>query len=72
MPIAEASATAEPEMPANIMEESTFTCARPPRICPTKDCAKRTMTAVMPPAFMSSPARMKNGTANRGKLSMPL
>ena len=29
------SATAEPEIPAKIIDESTLTCARPPYICPT-------------------------------------
>ena len=32
----------------------------------------RTIAWVMPPEFISSPARMKNGTAISGKLSMPL
>jgi hypothetical protein len=70
--MAEASATAEPEMPANSIEERMFTCARPPRTWPISDWLKLTIERVMPPEFMSSPARMKNGTASSGKLSTPL
>ena len=38
---------------------------------PTQACAISMMRRLMPPAFISSPARMKNGTASSGKLSMP-
>ena len=30
-----------------------------------------TMRWLMPPEFINSPARIKNGTANKGKLSTP-
>ena len=70
--MAEASATADPEMPANSIEERMFTWASPPRKWPMSDWLKFTIERVMPPEFMSSPARMKNGTASKGKLSTPL
>src|SRR6476620_10400530 len=38
---------------------------------PTQACAMSMMRLLMPPEFISSPARMKNGTASSGKLSMP-
>ena len=71
-PSAEVSATAEPERPANMMEDRMLTCARPPRRCPMSACENSTILMVMPPLFMSSPASMKNGMAMSGKLSMPL
>ena len=40
---------------------TTLTCAKPPRICPTSDEAKRTRWCVMPLAFITCAARMKNG-----------
>ncbi|KAF5297522.1 hypothetical protein FQA39_LY19260 [Lamprigera yunnana] len=44
---------------------------RPPRIWPTKACANWMMRRDRPPAFISSPGRMKKGTASSGKLSNP-
>jgi hypothetical protein len=38
---------------------------------PTQACAMSMMRRLMPPLFISSPARMKNGTASSGKLSTP-
>jgi hypothetical protein len=38
---------------------------------PTQACAMSMMRRLIPPAFMSSPARMKKGTASSGKLSTP-
>ena len=71
-PNAEVSATAEPESPANNIEDKMFTCARPPRRCPIIACANSTKRAVMPPLFINSPASIKNGIAISGKLSIPL
>src|SRR6266851_1112435 len=39
---------------------------------PTSATASRTSRSVMPPVFISAPARMKNGTARRGKESTPV
>ena len=38
---------------------------------PTSASARSTMRRDRPPAFMISPASMKNGTASSGKLSAP-
>ncbi len=70
-PRAEASATAEPEPPESITDASTQTCAKPPRKCPIKDSAKRTILTVTPPADISSPAKTKKGRAIRAKESTP-
>jgi hypothetical protein len=43
-----------------------------PESDPPIPSAELTMRRLMPPAFMSSPASMKNGTAIKGKLSAPL
>jgi hypothetical protein len=39
-PTAEASATAEPEMPPNSVQVTTLTWPSPPRRCPTRPAAK--------------------------------
>ena len=70
-PVAAASATAEPDMPAMIMLTTMFTCASPPVIHPTRAVANRTIRAVMPPADINSPASMKSGTASSGNESTP-
>ncbi len=62
---------AVPLMPAKITEASTLTCPNPPRSQPTSAIAKLKMRVVMPALFIRLPARMKNGTASSGKLSMP-
>ncbi len=70
-PSAEVSATAEPEMPPNSIEEKTFTAPRPPRTLPTAAAASRTSRAAMPPCSISSPAKMKNGIASSEKTETP-
>ena len=40
-------------------------------MCPTSAMAKLTMRRDKPPAFITSPASMKNGTASSGKLLAP-
>ena len=71
-PSAEVSATADPLRPANSMLERMLTWASPPRTCPISAWLKRTRFMVICPAFIISPARMKNGIAISGKLSIPL
>ena len=66
------SATADPLSPANSMLERMLTCASPPRTWPMSAWLSRTRFTVICPAFIISPARMKNGIAISGKLSMPL
>ncbi len=71
-PTAAASAMAAPETPAIIMFTITTTYDSPPRMLPTAASAKATSRRVIPPAFISSPAKMKNGTAIRMNESAPL
>ena len=71
-PSADVSATADPERPANSIDDRMLTCARPPRMWPMKAWENSTRRRVMPPRFMTSPASIKNGSAISGKLSMPL
>ena len=65
------SAVDEPETPAKNMLNRVTTCARPPRICPTKVCASRIMRLVTSADVISSPTRRKNGTASRISESTP-
>ncbi len=58
-------------MPEKNMFDTMVTWARPPRICPTSERAKATMRSVMPQAFISSPAMMKNGMASSVNESTP-
>ena len=71
-PSAEVSATADPLRPANSMLERMLTWASPPRTWPMSAWLSRTRFTVICPAFIISPARMKNGIAISGKLSIPL
>ena len=71
-PSADVSATADPDRPANSIEDRMLTCARPPRTCPISAWLNSTMRIVMPPRFINSPASMKNGMAISGKESIPL
>ncbi len=71
-PIAAVSASADPVIPANNMLATMLAWARPPLNRPTRAFANRTSRMVMPPRFMISPASTKNGTAIKGKESMPL
>ena len=71
VPLPAASATPEPDMPAMIMFVTTTTWARPPRMWPTRVLAKATSRSVIPPVFIRLPARMKNGMARRGNVSIP-
>ena len=71
-PVAEVSATAEPEMPPNSMEVETSTMPSPPRIQPTQAEASATRRRAMPPWSMISPAKMKNGMASSAKMLIPL
>ena len=61
-----ASASADPDMPANTIEPTMFTCPSPPFMCPTSMWANRKIRSVIPPVFIRLPARMKNGMASSG------
>ena len=71
-PMAEASATADPVMPAKTMHEKIVAWASPPRIRPTIRSAKRRSPLVISPRSIRSPPRMKRGMARRGKASVPM
>ena len=49
-----------------------LTWASPPRKWPIMDSENLTIERVIPPEFINSPARMKNGTAISGKEYMPV
>jgi hypothetical protein len=70
-PIAEASATEEPEMPENSTSEATTTMPRPPRIWPTIAEASATRRREMPLVSISAPASTNSGIATNGNGSMP-
>src|SRR5687767_8815344 len=70
-PMAETSATVEPEMPEKMYSATTTAIDRPPRTQPTSTCASRTSRTAMPPVSMSAPASMKRGMASSTKESTP-
>jgi hypothetical protein len=65
------SASADPLMLAISTAAAMATYPRPPEMCPTHACAMSMIRRLIPPEFISSPARTKNGTASSGKLSTP-
>ena len=65
------SASALPLMLAISTAAPMATKPRPPLMWPTQAWAMSMMRRLMPPAFMSSPASTKKGTASSGKLSTP-
>ena len=73
-PIADVSATDEPEMPLMIVVARMLTCDRPPRIRvkPTTTAAKSTSRRAMPPSAMMAPASTKNGMVSIETLPTPL
>ena len=58
------SAEEEPEMPPKKTEATMLTIARPPRIQPTSSRERTISLSEMPPRDISSPIRMKKGTAS--------
>src|SRR5437660_571221 len=73
-PIAEASATDEPEMPLIKVVAMMLTSDSPPRSrsVPTMTLAKATRRRAMPPSAMIAPASTKNGIVNIANLLTPL
>ena len=69
LPRPTASAVAEPDIPAKMMEATTQTWPSPPVMWPTQVRAKSKRRLVIPPVFMMLPARMKRGIASKVKLS---
>src|ERR1700680_1005427 len=72
-PIADVSATAEPEMPLRKVVASTLTTAKPPRtrVKPTSTSAKATRRRAMPPSAMMARASTKNGMVSMATLLTP-
>ncbi len=70
-PIAETSATVEPEIPEKMYSATTTAMERPPRIHPTRTWASRTRRTAMPPVSIREPARMKRGMASSTNESTP-
>ena len=72
VPMAAAAATAAPETAPNSELATTLVWARPPGARPTSTMAASMRRPAMPPWFMMTPARMKNGIASSVKLLMPV
>jgi hypothetical protein len=58
-----ASAMAEPDMPAKMIDWTMLTCASPPRKRPTSTLQNRSRRSVIEPEFMISAASTNSGTA---------
>src|SRR5712692_4190337 len=71
LPIAATSATADPEISAKNIDETTFTMPNPPRMCPTSVEAMLMMRREIPVELMIPPARMNSGMARSGNLAAP-
>ena len=70
-PMAEVSATAEPERLPKNMQATELTMESPPGSRPTKTLAKSTIRLASPPAPSNCPVMMKKGIARREKALMP-
>ncbi len=70
-PMADTSATVEPEIPEKMYSATTTAIESPPRIQPTSTWARRTRRTAMPPVSMKAPARMKSGIASSTNESTP-
>ena len=63
LPVPAASAMAEPDMPAKMIDCRMLTKASPPRKRPTTALQNSSRRAVIDPMFINSAARMNSGTA---------
>src|ERR1700690_982719 len=70
-PIAEVSATGEPETPPNSVLATRLASPRPPRQWPTRLRAKLRILSAIPPCSISSPEKMKNGMARNENTFIP-
>src|ERR1700694_5990287 len=72
-PMAEVSATDDPEMPLRKVVATTLTTDRPPRMRknPTSTLAKATSLRAMPPSAMIAPASTKKGIVSIATLLTP-
>src|ERR1700712_4978039 len=70
-PMADVSATGDPETPPNSVLAITLARPRPPRMWPVRLRAKFMILSAMPPCSISSPEKMKNGMARNENTFMP-
>src|SRR4051794_217777 len=70
-PMADVSATGDPDTPPNNVQANTFAMPSPPFQWPTRLRAKFTILSAMPPCSISSPEKMKNGIARNENTFMP-
>jgi hypothetical protein len=70
-PMADVSATGEPDTPPNKVDATTLASPSPPFQCPTRLRAKPTILSAMPPCSISSPEKMKKGMARKENTFMP-
>ena len=70
-PMATEAATEEPEIMPKKVLPTILVWARPPGMRPTNTFAALISFCAMPPEFINTPHRMKNGTAINEKLSTP-
>ena len=70
--MAEAAAIPEPDSEPNIALPAMLVSASEPGTRPSTSMARLTRRCARPPLPIRLPARMKNGTASRLKLSMPV
>ncbi len=70
-PMAEVSATADPDTPAKNMDATILALARLPGTHPTKTRHKSKISSIIPTLDISSPARINIGTAIKVKLFTP-
>ncbi len=71
-PTPDVSAIADPDIPEKMIEVRILTWLKPPGKWPTSLFAKSNIRKVILPWFMICAARIKNGTAKRVKLRVPL
>jgi len=71
-PMAAVSAAVDPETPEKKISDTMETIPRPFLKWPTKAYARLTSLLEIPPVSMRAPARIKKGTAKRGKESQPV
>ncbi len=64
-PMAATVAGDDPDTAANSMHATTDAMARPPRMAPTTEMAKRISRRATPPVDRNADDRMKNGMARR-------
>jgi len=70
-PMAATSALLDPETPENTAMATTITTLSPPRTPPNTRSRKATRRRDIPFTPITSPARTKNGIANRTKFATP-